>query len=203
MARELEAKFTVQGFAAVRAALKGMDARFAGNRFERNVVFDTPSRELQAKGELLRLRQAGHVTLTFKKPSLEPAPAGVKAMDEIETHVEDFDAMRRILAGLGYVEALWYEKCREVWRTKDAVVCLDLLPFGTFMEIEAEPDAIARTAEALGQSMADASAVTYHDLFQQHRKELGLPPEDSFTFEEKDKKCVEAFLAEGGGIQEK
>jgi len=196
MARELEAKFAVAGFDAVRVALRKMGAAFKGSRFERNVVFDTPDRTLQARGELLRLRQAGRVTLTFKKPSAEPAPAGVKSMDETETDLRDFEAMRRILAGLGYAEALWYEKCREQWRTDEALVCLDLLPFGTFMEIEGEPGAIARTAEALGLDMAGASALTYHDLYQEQRASQGLPPEDSFVFTERDRKCVDAFLAE-------
>lgn len=195
MAKELEAKFALPGgFQPVRAALAALGARREGGRFERNVVFDTPDRSLRTSGRLLRLRQAGKVVLTYKEPLPQGAPSGVKAMEEIETLVDDFEATRRILAGLGYRESLWYEKCREKWRTADSLVCLDLLPFGAFMEIEGNADSIARTAAALGHAMTTARAVTYHDLFQEHLAASGLPVSDSFVFAEADKARVEAFL---------
>lgn len=187
MARELEAKFAVDCLAPIRAMLNTVGAVVKNCRFERNAVFDTPTRELRAKGELLRLRQTDKVVLTWKQPSSHPAPTGVKVMDEVETQVADFEAMRDILHGLGYVEALWYEKLREQWRLADALVCLDVLPFGEFIEIEGEPEAIAKAADCLGLDMGKAKALTYHDLYQGHLKRLGLPPQDSFIFSERDK----------------
>ncbi|WP_027190207.1 class IV adenylate cyclase [Fundidesulfovibrio putealis] len=187
MAREVEAKFSVDSLAPIRAMLNSIGAVVKNCRFERNAVFDTPTRELRAKGELLRLRQTDKVVLTWKQPSSHPAPTGVKVMDEVETQVADFEAMREILHGLGYVEALWYEKLREQWRLVDALVCLDVLPFGEFIEIEGEPATIAKAADCLGLDMGKAKALTYHDLYQEHLKRLGLPPQDSFIFSEKDK----------------
>ncbi|WP_243363928.1 class IV adenylate cyclase [Fundidesulfovibrio terrae] len=192
MPRELEAKFAVESLSAVRTALQGQGAVLRKEcRFERNAVFDTPGRDLKARGDLLRLRQTDKTVLTWKRPSDKPVPAGVKAMDEVETVVGDFEAMREVLHGLGYEEALWYEKCREQWVLGQALVCLDLLPFGEFVEIEGDPAMIARAADCLGLDMAKACALTYHDLFRAHLAELGLPPQDSFIFTEKQKAALQ------------
>lgn len=194
MARELEAKFAVESLDAVRRALEGQGVPQKPCRFERNAVFDTPDRALRARGELLRLRQAGErCILTWKRPARVAPVAGIKAMDEVETRVEDFEAMRRILHGLGYSEALWYEKCRETWRLGEALVCLDVLPFGEFVEIEGEPDVIARAAGCLGLGMAQARAVTYHDLYREHLARLGAAPADSFLFSAADKARLKAL----------
>ena len=188
MPRELEAKFAVESLSAVRTVLQGQGATLKKQRrFERNAVFDTPERSLRARGELVRLRQADRIVLTWKRPLEGPVHAGVKAMDEVETTVGDFEAMRQVLHGLGYQEALWYEKCREQWILGQALVCLDLLPFGEFVEIEGDPAVIAKAADCLGLDMARASALTYHDLFREHLAKLGLPPQDSFIFSERQK----------------
>lgn len=187
MPKELEAKFAVDSLEPLRSMLKSMGAMVKNCRFERNVVFDTPDRDLRARGELLRLRQTDKAVLTWKRPSSEPAPAGVKAMDEVETTVGDFEAVREMLHGLGYEDALWYEKCREQWSLRESLVCLDVLPFGQFVEIEGEPSAIAKAADCLGLDMGQAKALTYHDLYRDYLVRLGLPPQDSFIFSEKDK----------------
>lgn len=189
MPMELEAKFAVDSLGDIRSRLKSLDAALRKQcRFERNAVFDTPERDLKARGELLRLRQTDDkVVLTWKRPAGHLAPAGVKAMEEVETLVGDFEAMREVLRGLGYEEALWYEKFREQWNLGQTVVCLDVLPFGEYVEIEGDPPHIAKAADCLGLDMGQAKALTYHDLFREHLSLLGLPPQDSFIFSEKDK----------------
>lgn len=188
MARELEAKFAAASLDALREVLRAQGEPAKPCRFERNAVFDTPGRELKARGELLRLRQCGgRCVLTWKRPSSLDAGAGIKAMEEVETTAGDFGSMSLILRGLGYGEAFWYEKCRETWRLGEALVCLDLLPFGEFVEIEGEPDVIARAAATLGLDMGAAMALTYHDLYRLHLERLGQPPADSFVFAPGDK----------------
>ena len=117
----------------------------------------------------------------------QPALAGIKAMEEVETEVADFEATRRILLGLGYQEALWYEKCREQWRVGEALVCLDVLPFGEFVEIEGSPGAIAAAASELGLDMARALALTYHDIYKRHPARLATAAGDSFVFSGRQK----------------
>uniref|UniRef100_A0A7C4EJ36 CYTH domain-containing protein n=1 Tax=Fundidesulfovibrio putealis TaxID=270496 RepID=A0A7C4EJ36_9BACT len=196
MALELEAKFAVESLARVAGRLRGLHAVPRPARAEANIVYDTPERALLARGELLRLRRTDKAVLTWKRPAPGEAVEGMKAMEEVETRVEDFEAMRAILNGLGYREALRYEKCRQVWTLPDAVVCLDLLPFGEFVEIEGTSQSIAATAALLGLDMAAASARTYHDLFRLHLAAHGLPEGDSFVFSPADDARVRAFLEE-------
>jgi adenylate cyclase class 2 len=195
---EVEAKFVVESLEELRGRLQVLGVLHKECRFERNAVFDTPGRDLKAKGELLRLRQTDKAVLTWKRPSGHPAPTGVKVMDEVETEVGDFEAMRLVLHGLGYEEALWYEKFREQWRLAQTLVCLDVLPFGEFVEIEGKPAAIAQAADCLGLNMGQARALTYHDLYREYLVRLGLPPQDSFIFSERDKACLSAVCGMPG-----
>jgi len=194
MPKELEAKFAVESLEDVRLRLEATATLKKGWRFERNAVFDTPDRSLKSRGDLLRLRHVdGEAVLTWKTPAQEAAHSGIKAMEEVETRVENFESTRTILQGLGYEEALLYEKCREVWTLEQAVVCLDILPFGEFVEIEGDPEVIAWAARTLGLDMTHAKALTYHDLHQQYLAKLGLPPADSFLFHDKDKDRLKAL----------
>jgi len=195
---EQEAKFAVKSVKELREKLETLGVLHTKCRFERNLLFDTPAHDLKKRGELLRLRQTDTVLLTWKQPTPQTATgmpsAGIKAMKEVETPVNDFEAMRLILHGLGFIEALWYEKLREVWKLGDATVCLDILPFGEFVEIEGEPKTIARAAVRLGLDMAQAQALTYHDLHREHLARSGLPPANSFVFPEQDKARLAAQL---------
>ena len=59
-------------------------------------------------------------------------------------------ATREIFAGLGYRPSLVYEKRRRTFRLDAAEIVLDELPFGDYMEIEADPDVIAGLEKLLG-----------------------------------------------------
>ncbi len=196
MSLEVELKYPVADFAPVRAALIGGGAQCLGLVFERNEVFDSGDQgRLREAGILLRLRLmisqptlAGQAedsggVLTLKLPPPPDAPQGFKVRREIETRVDDVRSLRDILIGLGYAATLRYEKVRETWRIGRAVVCLDRLPFGRYVEIEGTPDAIRTVAESLGLSSASASTATYHDLHLENLDRLGLPHEDSFVFD--------------------
>jgi len=184
---EQEAKFAVKSLREVRAKLEKLGSLHAKCRLERNLLFDTSSHDLEKRGELLRLRETDAVLLTWKRPAPHSGvAAGIKVMEEVETLVGDFDVMRRIILGLGFVEALWYEKFREVWKLDESVICLDILPFGEFVEIEGASQGIARAAACLGLDMAQADSRSYHDLHQRHLAGLGLPPAAGFVFSEQD-----------------
>jgi adenylate cyclase class 2 len=199
---EVELKYPVADFASVRAALARAGAGRGELAFERNEVFDTAPRggsggggRLREAGILLRVRQnlpeefsgggasARGGLLTLKLPPAGDAPPGFKVRREIETGVQDVQALRDILAGLGYAPALCYEKVRETWRHGGLHVCLDRLPFGRFVELEGPPDDILAWADRLGLAAASARTATYHDLHLEHRDRLGLPHQDSFVFD--------------------
>jgi adenylate cyclase class 2 len=204
MALEHEVKFELGSFAPLRAALRGLGAVFGRRAFERNLVLDDRERSLTREGRLLRLRRDGKNTLTFKSPpgAGEGAP-GLKVMREIETEVADPGALEEVFAALGLTPVMRYEKIRETWLAGSLTVCLDLLPFGRFAEIEGPAGDIAPLAARLGLSMASALVQTYHDL----RRGRAVPGADGpgadFVFDRATReraltKAGLAFLMENG-----
>ena len=206
MPLEIEIKFPVTDLAEVRRAAQGLGAHCLGRCFEENIVFDDPERSLRRRGMLLRLRSAGVNTLTLKRPCDLKTAECYKAMDEVETIVEDFAAMTEVLTALGYEPALRYEKVRETWDLDGVHICLDLLPFGRFVELEGEEEAIERTAKRLGLPLADGCARNYHELRQEAQRRAGVPLTDDFVFTEearlrlKDAENDEAWLKDPAGI---
>jgi adenylate cyclase class 2 len=188
MTRETESKFPVRDFSLVEANLRRHGAPIAPWYFEANQVYDSQDRDLYARGVLLRLRKALAATLTLKLPldSLENIP-GLKQLEERECRVEDKDSMAAILQGLGYEKILEYEKFRSTWQVAESRICLDILCFGSFVEIEGTGRDIFETAGLLGLDPSTATSATYHRLFQEHLVTMGLPPEDSFVFSHRDR----------------
>lgn len=187
MALETEIKILGADLDAVRQRLKELGAEDHGAQFERNLVFDTPDRSLRAADVLLRLRSAGKATLTLKRHPPDPAQGGaLKVWEEYESEVADFAAVRQLLEALGYFAALEYEKVRETWRRQGTEICLDQLPFGDFVEIEGDARGIEACMRDLGLAGHATSRETYHALNAQHRREMGLAPEESFVFPASD-----------------
>jgi len=176
MTLEHEVKFALPSFAPIRAALGRLGAVFGRRCLERNLVLDDRKRSLTRSGRLLRLRRDEKNTLTFKSPPVGgEGVTGLKVMREIETEVGDLGALSEIFAALGYEPALRYEKIRETWRVGGLTVCLDLLPFGRFAEIEGPPGDIAGLAAGLGLSMESALVQTYHDLHRRAAQDAFAP----------------------------
>lgn len=194
VADEIETKFAVASFELVRRALDRAGGERLSRLFEENVVLDTPDGALRRRGALLRLRRDGAGKVTLKLPAEVPRARGLKVRREMETEVADVAAMEAIFAALGYGEAMRYEKVRETWRLEGALVCLDELPFGLFLEIEGTAEAIPRLAARLGLSMDQAMDLTYHDLHQVHCRRAGLPPSDSFVFPPEVRRAILARL---------
>lgn len=181
MPHETELKFPGADLADVHRRLQRYGARFLSRHFERNLVFDTPGRELRSAQTLLRLRQTDKALLTFKRPPGFQSE-GFKVFEEIETRVEDFGAMQGILEGLGYVAIFAYEKLREEWRLEGCVVCLDRLPFCDCVELECESWEIESCAPLLGLDLEQGSTATYHELNREYRAAGGLPEDENFVF---------------------
>jgi adenylate cyclase class 2 len=180
---EHEAKFPLDDCLEIEARLENLARLHTPWHFESNTVYDR-GEELAASGRLLRLRRALTSTLTFKEPLPGPKTDGVKSRVERETRVEDPCAMDSILRGLGYAPQLRYEKFRAVWELPRGLVCLDILPFGHFLEIEASPEDIPAMAMELGLRPAAAMDKSYHDLHQSWRRQNGLDDSKDFVFDE-------------------
>jgi adenylate cyclase class 2 len=183
MAIETESKFPVDDFSRVESNLRRHGTLAVPWHFERNQVFDSPQGELRSRGFLLRLRNALTTTLTVKRPLAQHTRLpGLKQLEEIECAVHDSHAMESILQALGYQEILVYEKFRSQWKVQKTTVCLDLLCFGTFVEIEGTGSDIPATATLVGLDPQTAISANYHTLFHQYLTRQNLPITNSFVF---------------------
>ena len=81
--------------------------------------------------------------------------------------------MDAILQALGFQPGLVYEKRRTRWQVGDAKVVVDELPFGLFMEIEADEKEINRVEELLRAGDLPAVVETYPRLTIEYGSERG------------------------------
>ncbi len=168
---EVEAKFYLRHLADVRQRVLDAGGRLTSPRhLERNERYDTHDGRLTASGEVLRLRIAEGMMLTYKGVRTEP-----EERREIEVEVADSAAARALLAALGYRIVVVYEKYREVFGLEDCQVMLDELPFGCFVEIEGSSRAsIQATARRLHLDWGRRVSSSYVQLFEDLRRRRHL-----------------------------
>jgi len=174
---ETEIKLQVVSVADAGRLLRSKGWRVARRRlFESNTLLDTGHLALRRKSNLLRLRQAGerHI-LTFKG---SPLAGAYKSRAEFESEFDDPEAMRAILAGLGYAPVFRYEKFRTEYAKagQPGIIVADETPIGDFLELEGPPRWIDRTARELGYSPSDYITASYSYLYMAHCRSKGLTP---------------------------
>ena len=191
--QEIEVKFYVQDLGKVEARLRELGARLLRPRaHELNLRYDRPDGSLRREQRVLRLRQSDDSRLTYKGPS--SIVGGAMSRQEIEFTVGDFEAAKAFLEALDYQLVVVYEKYRTTYAletsevSKDfgslqALIMLDELPYGNFVEIEG-PEAISihAAADRLGLEWEVVIGKSYLKLFEQLRDKLGFTFRD-LTFE--------------------
>jgi adenylate cyclase class 2 len=172
--QEIESKFYVQNLANVEALLQTLGATCIVPRgFEYNLRFDNQQKSLSRQHKVLRLRKFDDIRLTFKGPG--ERIGGALSRTEIEFVVSDFDLAQQFLENLGYRVAAVYEKYRTMYEIGSAIVTLDELPYGKFVEIEAEnPEQINELACKLELNPEAAIPASYQGLFDQVKVEKNL-----------------------------
>ena len=184
MAIERELKFAASDLGLVRDRLKDIGAIFIDKYFEQNIVFDRPDKSLKERRILLRLRKIKNRNiLCLKCPHNGQRSSQIKILDEYETEISNRENFIAILNKLGFDISFQYEKIREKWRFEDLIICLDILPFGEYVEIEGDGDLFG-FAQKLGLREKDATSKNYHELNSEIRKKKGLAPCDSFVFKD-------------------
>ncbi|HJV23771.1 MAG TPA: class IV adenylate cyclase [Holophagaceae bacterium] len=132
---------------------------------EESLLWDRDG-ELRARNSALRLRRhAGTATLTFKGPRV-PDPQ-FKIRPEHETEVADPEATEALLRGLGYVPVLRMVKHRALWAREELVACLDRTPFGDFLELEGDPQAIKLALQGLCLDASRIEPRSYPALYRE------------------------------------
>lgn len=143
--------------------LREVGARLNGEDFETNTLY--AGNNLDSTRAVLRLRRiTGKSILTYKEKGIAE-DSDVKSRREDETEIADADALHAILIALGYKPSLVYEKRRATWIMDNAEVTVDELPFGWYVEIEAESETKVRELETqLNLHHATTEAKTYPEL---------------------------------------
>ena len=132
---------------------------------EESILWDRAG-ELFAQDSALRLRRYGGKSLLTWKGPLRPDPK-LKIRPEIQTVVLDHEAMAGILAALGYHPVLRMTKRRATFRREGLEACLDETPFGSYLELEGDPQAIRLAMEHLGLNASHIEPRSYATLFQE------------------------------------
>ncbi|HKP46054.1 MAG TPA: class IV adenylate cyclase [Pyrinomonadaceae bacterium] len=167
MPLEIEKKYrlTPKQQQEVREGLPAIGAHREGEEFEENTLYAGDALELGQA--VLRLRRIDErAVLTYKERVGDRMD--VKQQLEQETDVTNPDAVEFILEALGFYPALIYEKRRETWRLDATEIVIDELPFGLFMEIEGEEQAIREIESRLAIKRLIAEPMTYPRLTRQH-----------------------------------
>jgi adenylate cyclase class 2 len=178
---ETEIKLYVPDLAAVQQKLEATGAGLTAPRvYERNVRYDNKERTMTPHVMVVRLREDTRVRLTYKDDGT--VTNGITSRFEAEVEVSDFDAMETILGKLGYTPYLTYEKYRTTYEIDGAEVVLDEMPYGNFVEIEGEREAIEQIIQTLELDDTKRFDGSYSTLFERLRQKLGLKFND-LTFE--------------------
>jgi len=172
--QEIESKFYVRDLPPIENRLLDLGATCRVPRgFEYNLRYDDPEGSLQRERKVLRLRQFDDTRLTFKGPGKNIG--GALSRTEIELVVDNFENAKLFLAGLGYQTVMIYEKYRAIYELDGALITLDELPYGRFVEIEAGGlEEITSLARKLGLNPQTAIPASYQGLFEQLRKSKNL-----------------------------
>jgi len=121
--------------------------------------------EVEAIGDLLRLRQYGDSWVLTHKAKMKNDSGRYKTRAEIETRVEDGLKMEAILRDLQFTPSFRYEKFRAEWRGEQGHVVIDETPIGNFVEIEGPGEWIDQLARLLGIGSDQYIRDTYAGLF--------------------------------------
>jgi adenylate cyclase class 2 len=186
---EIELKFPVASLSSFERQLDRAGFHLDTPRtFESNTLYDTPNRDLKARGEILRVREYGaRQVVTHKRhPDDEDTSSIYKTRIETESDVSDGSVFAEIFTRLGYGPAFRYEKYRSEYRHPDspgAHLVLDETPIGNFAELEGPTDWIDRMLVELGVDPGTCVTQSYGKLFLAW-KERTQSPAENLTFDE-------------------
>ena len=181
--REIELKAVVDDPAALEPRLEagGARRRFRGRMSDRR--YDVPSRALEARDELLRLRSFGAAAggaprpaeLTWKGPTSREG--GYKAREELLCTVGDAAPVEAILARLGFAVTDAIDRCVAFYDLDGAALRIEWYPrMDVLLEVEGSPATIEAAVAACGVPRSAFSADRLTDFAARYRQRTGVAP---------------------------
>jgi len=161
---ECEVKFGFGSAEEAEKLLESRKVRLSAPAREENAILDNRDRTLALGRILFRIRSTGGRTIMTVKTPVESDR--MKIRRELETVVAcPPEVLERMFEPLGFRVVRRYSKTRRTGKLGDATLCLDVLHFGTFLEIEApSPGSLETAARALGLDPAEGLRETYIQL---------------------------------------
>ena len=147
MAHEIESKFKVDDFSAVRRALRAAGAEYLCTVLQTDCYYDTSGKMLLSRDCGLRIRTVRCLRrgaekidtrplLTVKGPADSSLEAKIRR--EVQTHLDNVEEVEEILLAVGMKPSLTIQKRRASYKLGKSLIELDELPLiGCFVEIEA------------------------------------------------------------------
>lgn len=161
---ECEVKFGFGSTEEAEKLVESMKVRLSAPAREENAILDNRDRSLALGRILFRIRSTGGKTIMTVKTPVESGR--MKIRKEIETLVACPPGdLEKMFEPLGFRVVRRYSKTRRTGKLGDSTLCLDVLHFGTFLEIEApSPGSLEKAVKSLGLEMADGMRETYIEL---------------------------------------
>lgn len=146
MSSEIEAKYSVVGFDAIKRRLRTVGAEYLGTYLQRDEYFDTADRRLLDSGSGLRIRNRKKLAGPAGKEDLRPeitfkGPPSyqkrLKVRREQQSRLDNAEALVAVLDAVGLIQTMVIEKRRASYCVGRCLVELDELPvIGCFVEVE-------------------------------------------------------------------
>ncbi|MDY0167717.1 MAG: class IV adenylate cyclase [Thermoguttaceae bacterium] len=169
MKYEVEQKFPVEGFGAVRTRLEALHARFSAGHEETDVYFNHPQRDFRETDEALRIRRRGQSNrVTYKGPKIDST---TKTRRELELDLPEGEETAagwvELLETLGFRQVGRVHKRRRKfrvdWQDRTIEGTLDEIDgLGEFVELElvVEEGEIDDARKAIGGLAAELGLST-------------------------------------------
>ncbi len=174
MSHEIEAKFPVGDFEPLRRVLRREGAEYLATVLQTDTYYDTSAGMLRGRDCGLRIRETrclrrgerpvdARPLLTAKGPvkgAERGAATNAKVRREVQTHLDNPDAVRELFEAMGLSPTLTVQKRRASYRLDSCLIELDELPvIGRHVEVEAPSekalDAMRRRLELPGEPVTD------------------------------------------------
>lgn len=176
--REVEIKAVVDDWDARRARVvdAGATLSFAGRLEDRR--YDTPARDLSARGEVLRVRVyrgdgKDHAEVGWKGPTSQEG--GYKVREELGASTPDAATMALILRRLGYVVSHAIDREIVQYELHGTTIRFERYPrMDDLVEVEGTPAGIERAVTALGIPRSAFTAERLPKFVRRYEERTGL-----------------------------
>ncbi len=170
---EEEAKFKVEDVSQISSKLRDF-CSLSKTEYVRDVIYGMSEEKKKIR---LRIRD------NFSSSVIEAIyKYKVPGADGIKTEIEEtiymgsdvLEAKKAIAECGDFKEENSYEKIRVIYLSDKTEICLDIYPYGVWLEIEGKPEDIWDMAKKLGYELKDHTDMNADELYLDWNKKWGL-----------------------------